>query len=322
MSEMNFDEAVEALQTADATESHDPETVTVETSSPTPPTPEGSDPAVTPEAEAPEGDSFTRADLDSLLEGISDPSARERIETAYKSFQGDYTRKTQAIAEKEKQLEQFGNPDDIKQALEFQAQLADPRNWPQMHQELTTALQQMGYTPAEAAQVAADQMTEAAATKPSLDEIDDPELEPVKNYVQNLESRFEALTAEIEAERQTQRTEQMRLAVASELTRQENAIRQSNPSYDDDDVATIYEMSSFYGGDLFQAQERFEQVRQNQLSKYLEQKGIAQETPGVHPVPGAESGSVQTVTPSEMSDKDIDALARRVIDESGALNTF
>ncbi len=55
------------------------------------------------------------------LESIKDPIARAAAERAYKSFQSDYTKKTQAIAEKNRELE------ERKKALETQAVQANQR---------------------------------------------------------------------------------------------------------------------------------------------------------------------------------------------------
>ena len=55
------------------------------------------------------------------LEAIRDPMARAAAERAYKSFQSDYTKKTQAIAEKNREL------DERKKALETQAVQANQR---------------------------------------------------------------------------------------------------------------------------------------------------------------------------------------------------
>ena len=55
------------------------------------------------------------------LEAIKDPVARAAAERAYKSFQSDYTKKTQAIAEKNRELE------ERKKALETQAVQANQK---------------------------------------------------------------------------------------------------------------------------------------------------------------------------------------------------
>lgn len=319
---MSFDEAVAALQaSSDAEQAAEAEPLTIGT-------PEASEAAPTPSESAPEApavaeaESFTKADLASLLEGVDDPAARERIETAYKSFQGDYTRKTQELAQERKAYEDLGDPAKIQEAMQFQAALSDPTNWPQVHAELTAALENMGYTPAQARAEATSQMQEAAPAvpaKPSLEDLDDPD---VKAYLESLESRFDSLSETIQAERAAQKQEQELLALAGELTRQETAIRQSNASYDDNDINAIYELSSYYRGNLFQAEEAYKAQNQRAIERYLAQKAGVQDTPGVHPVPGAGVVSGQPIEPTEMSDKDVDALAARLIDESGALETF
>ena len=75
-------------------------------------------PEVPPVAPAtPEPENFSIKEL----EAIRDPQARAAAERAYKSFQSDYTKKTQAIADKNKEL------DERKKALETQASQANQR---------------------------------------------------------------------------------------------------------------------------------------------------------------------------------------------------
>lgn len=321
---MSFDEAVAALQASSEAEvAADAEPLVIETSeaSETTPTPSESAPVVPAPAV---DDSFTKADLTSLLDGVDDPAARERIEVAYKSFQGDYTRKTQELAEKSKAFEGLGDPDAIRNALEFQTALSDPTNWPQVHAELTAALENMGMAPAAAAAEASSQMQDAAPAvpdpaRPSLEDLDDPD---VKAYLEGLESRFDSLSETIQAERAAQKQEQELLALAGELTRQETAIRQANKSYDDDDINAIYELSSYYRGNLFQAEQAYKSQNDRAIERYIAQKGSVQDTPGIHPFPGAGVASGQTIEPTELSDKDVDALAKMLIDETGALENF
>lgn len=318
---MTFDDAVVALQEAQVADEADAARPLGEASG-EPSTPEEAAPVTSDEPAAPAAeDSFVdKADLASLLDGVTDPVARERIERSYKSFQGDYTRKTQALAERSKAYDEFGDPEQVRQALEFQAAVSDPNNWPQLHAELSAELQRRGYTPAQADAEATTQVEEAA--RPSLPDDLDPDLEPFKAYVENLEGRFDALTDSIQRERATQRQEQEMLAVVGELQRQDNAIRQANPSLTDEDLTEIYQMSSFFGGNLFQAKEHLDARDQRRLQAYVDGKGAVQDTPGIHPVSGAETISSETRTPEQMTDKEIDALAKQVIDESGALHSL
>jgi len=319
---MSFDEAVAALQaSSEAEQAADAEPITYEAPEASEPTPTPSESAPTP-PEPVEAESFTKADLASLLDGVDDPAARERIETAYKSFQGDYTRKTQELAERSKTYEALGDPNELREALEFRTALSDPTNWPQVHAELTAALENMGFTPAQARAEATSQLQEqapAAPAKPTLEDIDDPE---VKAYLASLEARYDTLSETIQAERAAQKQEQELLALAGELTRQETAIRQANPNWDDDDINAVYEMSSYYRGNLFQAEQAIKARDQRAVERYLAQKSGVQDTPGVHPVPGVGVVSNQPIEPTEMSDKDVDALAKKIIDEAGALENF
>lgn len=221
-------------------------------------------PAATPEAPAEEDSSFTDLDLSALppeLQGLA------------KSLQGDYTRKRQAEAALVKEYTQFGTAAEIQAAVELQQAIQDPSSWTQLHTELTAAMREAGLTPAEAQAAATEALApEAAETAlPPLD-LSDPELAPLAQHVQALQARLDAQEAAVSEEREFARAEQEQMALVSEMQRQENAIRQTNPTYTDTDLDAVYELSSFYNGNLLQAQQRYEQVINDRFARYLEQK--------------------------------------------------
>ena len=227
------------------------------------PGPESTEQAA-PVAAAPEF--LPRADLDALLEGVQDPTAKERIEQAYRSFQGDYTKKTQELAEQRKA---FGDidPGAAREAYDFVQALQSDRDFAmQVHGELSTALERAGLTP---------QQAQAEASR-QIEDVRTSELDPSDPVVQELNELKEWRNAQ---EREWQRAEAIR-----EIERQDAALRRANPNLGDDDMDVIYKLAATTGGDLFAAQEYFDKVRDRIAQTYVSQK--AQVPMGVTPSGG------------------------------------
>lgn len=217
---------------------------------PAPPPAEPAAPAAdTPQGTTPVADDQGTADLQALLEALP-PEAREYVSQREKMMQADYTRKTQELAEQRKAVESD---------LEFlQTIRTDPYAALEFHKELTDALIQSGLTPAQAAAEATATIEEAG--EPGVVDPDDA-----------LRADLEDLKAWKAEQEETARLQQ----VEAELTRQEMAIRQSNPSYKDEDIDAIYELAFAHGGNLVSAQERYEQFRNQFVTAYTEQKAVA-----------------------------------------------
>jgi len=187
--------------------------------------------------------------LQAQLEALP-PEARAWLTQREKMMQGDYTRKTQELAEQRKAVE--GD-------LEFlQAIRTDPYAALEFHTELTQALVDSGLTPAQAA---------AEATAQIEDVQGDGEVDPDDALRAEVED-LKAWKAEQESSAQVQYIE-------AELTRQEMAIRQSNPAYKDEDIDAVYELAFAHGGNLVTAQERYEAFRNQFVTAYTEQKATA-----------------------------------------------
>lgn len=203
------------------------------------------------------------------------------LQQIYRSLQGDYTRKTQQLAEQRKVFEQFGDPQSIAEAVQLQQQLADPRYWPSIHQQLSESLREMGYSPQEAHSIANEQVAQQNADP--LAGLDDPDLQPVREAYTQLQQEVQQMRQELTQQRESEQAQALEMAVIGELQRQENAITQQNPHYTQDDIDAIYEMSTFYDGNLLQAQQRYEGAIQNRLSAYIASKagpGVASPVSG------------------------------------------
>lgn len=251
-----------------------------------------------PVAETGQDTILPRADLDALLAGVEDPVARERIETAYKSFQGASTKKFQEVAELRKQYEGLGDPTQIQAALELQNALQDPRAWQSLHAELTDGLRAMGMSPAEAHAEATAQL-DAAATDPELPDLsalEDPELSPLKTYIESLKGEVDGIRKEMSDAREQDRLSQVQMAMSGELQRQENIIREARPDLQDDDITTIWEMSAFYDGNLLEANKQLDNYAQRRFEQYLASKGKPSAESTTVPAPIA-GGDITTESP-------------------------
>jgi hypothetical protein len=239
--------------------------------------PETSDaPAVTPEGQPTEGataepDSFTKTDLNSLLEGVTDPAARDRIEAAYRGFQGDYTRKTQALSEQAKAYDGL-DPERARASLQFVEALEnDPTFAARVHQELTNALTSQGYSPSDASAAAAATMSESLGDGEFGDEKVSAlakELNELKDWKQGFEQ------------------EQQANALAARIQNQELAIRQANPDLRQDEIDKIYGLafSPTHAGDLSSAAESYLSWKNDTIAAYLNSK--AEVPPAAPPVTG------------------------------------
>lgn len=250
MSEMTFEDAKNALSDAAA---QDNAATSPGTSAPAPSSPEVQPDAGITEAASP--DSFTRSDLGALLEGVNDPSARERIERAYKSFQGDYTRSKQELSQ------QYGgiDPEQARQSVEFVHALeTDPNFVVTVHQQLTKALTEAGYSPAEAHAAASEELGT------SLGGQDEEEY--------GADSGMAKEIAELKAWKGQQEAQQYERDLASRLQSQEMAIRQSDPSLTEPEMDRIYELAFAHGGDLGRAYNAYTSWKQDVLGSYINAK--------------------------------------------------
>jgi len=272
-------------------------------------TPEGlTDPQVQPETPAPTPEPETP----NLFEGEPvNPddlvAAHPELAPLVKQLQGAFTRKTQDLAAKAKQFEEFGDPDQVAAALELHTNLRNPEYLQAFHRELGGVLQEMGLSPAEAAEVAREITTEQAAgpTAPQLSpELQalvnsDPELRPFAERHAALEQRmaeFEASQAQREQALEQQRFE---MAMAGEIQRQDQEIRSAHPEYSEEDFNAIYERASFYDGNLLQAADQFEADKARIISAWVAQKAAvptaAQPSPGAGTVSEPEHEGPRTL---------------------------
>lgn len=244
--------------------------VSVEQSVPEPAAVQGS---TEPEAPAPEvatpetpevEESTERTDLAALLEGLGDEEAA-RVTRAYKSLQGDYTRKTQELAERAKQFEGL-DPASAREAAEFVQLLQTDRNFAEsIHAELSSALQKEGLTKAEASREATRQLD---ATSVDWEELGIDASNPLARTIDDLQRS----NAELTSWREQQIRDNQRDAMIRDIERQDQAIRHSNPDYAEGDFDTIYKVAAAMDGDLIAAEQYYRGLKDRILGDYVESK--------------------------------------------------
>jgi hypothetical protein len=108
------------------------------------------------------------------------------------------------------------------------------------------------------------------------------------------------------------------MALAGELQRQEMSILQANPHYTESDMDAVHELAAYFDGNLHQAQQRYEQIGQAQIARF-----VAQKQEHVESTPGGLPGSGISDVPETLGDLDaglaaaLGALAEQGIDTIG-----
>jgi hypothetical protein len=203
--------------------------------------------------------------------GFDPGTLPEDMQAVYRSMQGDYTRKTQEIAELRRQYESFSeagvDPDTALQAVGFLQAL---NNDPEFAQEVARTIQQNVGTP----DVSQHSVHEAPITE--------------NNSYEGLPPTLAQELEEMRAFRQEMLDMQAQQETMAELEAMENTIRTSNPNYSDDDIEAIYSLAYAHDGDLMAAAESYHGIQQRLLGSYLQSK---QAPHGATPAPSAPSST-------------------------------
>jgi hypothetical protein len=158
----------------------------------------------------------------------------------------------------------------------------------------------MGLSPAQADAAAAQQMgTQQQAADPyqALEALgEDPELAPLRGAFDAMKGELDQLRSSIAQERAQAQAEAEHQALIGELQRMESVIRTSRPDYQEQDIDAIYELSSFYDGDLLKAQQRYENIVGERVQRYLASKGSVASAPANQPVG---DGTATTAQPGD-----------------------
>jgi hypothetical protein len=211
-------------------------------------------------------DSFTGSDFNPDL-------LPPELQDGWKSLQGDYTRKTQELAEQRKALEQLGSPEELQQAREFYQSLQDPEYLKAFYGELGGVLDELGLREAPAAD---EDVTPPPAVElpPELAQVaqQDPELAPLVEQFTSMQQRLDKFEKQ-QAEREQALAEERQLMTqAAEIDRMVQVVRTDHPDYGEDDWQAIYDRAVAFDGDVLKAAELYEADRSRIIEGYLAQK--------------------------------------------------
>lgn len=198
-----------------------------------------------------------------------------------KGFQADYTQKMQRISPLMQASQRYGgDPNEVLNRLDFVERFSnDPQTQLEVYNSLSGHLQEMGMTPQQANQAASQAIQEEMSDDDGDYEDDDEDYYDPR--IDELQNQLMTVTGWVQEQKNQQQIGQIENA----LTQQENAIRQQNPTYSDDDINNVYSLAHATNGNLYQAQQQYESVRQGVLQNYLNTKASVN-TPA--PVQGGE----------------------------------
>lgn len=195
--------------------------------------------------------------------GFNPSDLPEDLQSVYRSMQGDYTRKTQEIAELRRNYEQYDafseagvDPNYALQAADFYRKLDTD---PQFAQQVVDNIQRnLGNVGVE------QQSIGDAPYNDSVNSEGYDSLPPVlqQELAEMREFRSDMLFQQEQAE------------TIAGLEYVEQEIRLSNPHYTDDDLSSIYDLAYSTDGDLSAAADAYHSIQQRVMSGYLQSKQV------------------------------------------------
>lgn len=280
MSDMDIGQAAELLAAANRGE------VAPEAAQPTPAAPENNPAAPAPTATPEVTPDAGTTPEESFAPGIDPMTLPPELQAIYRNMQSHFTRTQQTLREKEASLDGL-NVEEARGAIEFVNALnTDPQYALAVHTELTQALQSAGMSPAEAHQAASDAISNES--EQYTDDTSDYGSVP-PDVLQRLERAEQFM--------QTQEEAQMRASYETELTRQEMAIRQGHPEWDDADIGTVYGLAYSYGGDLHAAADAYVAEQARWATRFMQAKAsVPSGQPGV-----TSHGEVPAEAPADLN---------------------
>lgn len=246
--------------------------------------------SVTPDATGSPAEPEGFTDYNAALDALPD-EARVIVEHRLNQMQGDYTRKTQELAEQRREAEQ---------AIQFVQELeTNPSFALQVHNEIAQALESVGWSPEEAQQEATRQVVEATSEDEGVEGVDsdDPlvrELNELKTWRAEQEAR------------------QLQLEMENEFDRMDVEVRQANPEFSEDDWSHVYALAYATGGDLNAAAGAYKQETERIIGNYISKKtGV---TTPANPSTGA-SAQQPPEQFEDLLDPRLEAAALRMLEE-------
>ena len=195
--------------------------------------------------------------------GFNPSDLPEDLQSVYRSMQGDYTRKTQEIAELRRNYEGYGafseagvDPSYALQAADFYRKLDTD---PQFAQQVVDNIQR------NLGNVGVEQQSIGDA--PYNDSVNSEGYDSLPPVLQQE-------LAEMREFRNDMMFQQEQAETIAGLEYVEQEIRLSNPHYTDDDLSSIYDLAYSTDGDLSAAADAYHSIQQRVMSGYLQSKQV------------------------------------------------
>lgn len=258
-------------------------------------TPEGQE---TQEAATDAPDSFTKLDPSTLP---------EEVRPYYASLQADYTRKQQEAAPWRKLGEETGleSPDSLRQAAELWAHLQNPENLRSFHDQLGQAI---GVAPT----TATEPVETPQAPSDEFAVLDDPAFAAVRSEVASLKREIASMNSAREREA-------LQWHLLGEMNRQEAMLKDQHPDWGEsggDNISeewqAVWQLAPAFNGDLTQAARIIEATQSAGITRLLNGKMQAAETPGL--VVEAPSRTGVAVTEPDYSDLELRDLTKQAVE--------
>lgn len=204
----------------------------------------------------------TAGDVESFT-GFNPSDLPEDLQSVYRSMQGDYTRKTQEIAELRRNYEGYDvfsesgvDPNYALQAADFYRKLDTD---PQFAQQVVDNIQR------NLGNVGVEQQSIGDA--PYNDSVNSEGYDSLPPVLQQE-------LAEMREFRNDMLFQQEQAETIAGLEYVEQEIRLSNPHYTDDDLSSIYDLAYSTDGDLSAAADAYHNIQQRVMSGYLQSKQV------------------------------------------------
>lgn len=194
--------------------------------------------------------------------GFNPSDLPEDLQSVYRSMQGDYTRKTQEIAELRRNYEQYEafsesgvDPNYALQAADFYRKLdTDPSFAQQVVDNIQRNLGNVG-----------DEQQSIGDTSYNGDSVEGYDsLPPV----------LQQELAEMREFRNDMLFQQEQAETIAGYEYVEQGLRLSNPHYTDEDISSIYDLAYSTDGDLSVAADMYHSIQQRVMSGYLQSKQV------------------------------------------------
>ncbi len=220
----------------------------------------------------PDAESFTQIDPTTLP---------PELQATYKSMLADYTRKTQDVAAVRKAFDgvEMDDYQAAREAYDFYQNLNSDADFAKdIYAQLGEALKPF-------------------QDNPNAEIVSDPDLD-----VDPTDAKLSELDARIKNFEEMQRFQ----AGAAELQRQEMALRSQHDNWKDSDFEAVYEIAQAYDGNLLQAGQRYDALKNAVIAEYLSSK--ADVNPALAPVTTGLNGSEPLSAPQDTREAHLRAL--------------